>query len=718
MKTSHQIEKIRTLLEINTSELAELIGTSPELLMQWEKEKTTPSEKEQTIINGFYNNAINGNTDTDDNISGLNSVLFASRGAAKNLLDANQLELFSQPYNVRLSDNLKPSILSLIKNGIFFGDGENVLEEILEQHNKPTPTPDQPADLEISAGKNTYTYDAHTYHTKVPPQGIYEFLRKYIPENGLVLDPFAGSGMTGVASRIYGSDIILNELSPAACFISHNFTEKISAANLGITVRLLLNSLESIRNTLYSTKCRECGKKTEILYTVWSYNVICNYCGHEFLLWDHCRSYGNSVREHKILSEFPCPSCGKLLHKRLLKRTTAEPVMLGYKCCSKHQTEHPLSTEDIENINLIDKGDFLVNDYYPKNKLQEGVNLNQPIRHGLTKINQFYTIRNLSAMSHLWEQIHRIEDIKMASAIAFIFTSLYQRVTKLSEFRFWGGSGNSARYNVPFIFNETNVFVTFERKAVNILDHMDTTARQYQGKKVVICNSATNLHYLPDSSIDFIFTDPPFGANINYSEMNFLWESWLGVYTDTKDEAIINKYQGKDVNSYQDLMQKSLSECYRVLRAGHWMLLVFMNSSKSVWDAIITAITDSRFIIERLDLFDKKHGTFKQFVSENTAGCDLVLHCRKPRENEVVETQSRKMNYQESIKNFLLSQDQPVPMINFLHVNRESEPDIRRLYSEWLAYSIPRNHELSDFSTFRDLALQMINNHPNEGENE
>ena len=68
-------------------------------------------------------------------------------------------------------------------------------------------------------------------------------------------------------------------------------------------------------------------------------------------------------------------------------------------------------------------------------------------------------------MSHLWRALHRVEDVQLAGFLAFAFTSLYKRVTKLSEFRFWGGSGNTANLNVPYIFNEANVFVTFERKA-------------------------------------------------------------------------------------------------------------------------------------------------------------------------------------------------------------------------------------------------------------
>lgn len=82
-----------------------------------------------------------------------------------------------------------------------------------------------------------------------------------------------------------------------------------------------------------------------------------------------------------------------------------------------------------------------------------------------------------------------------------------------------------------------------KEKVKNILDHLKSTAQKYTGKSVIHTGSATNLSFLPDESVDLIFTDPPFGSFINYSEMNILWESWLGVFTDSKNEAIVSKVQ-------------------------------------------------------------------------------------------------------------------------------------------------------------------------------
>jgi DNA modification methylase len=569
---------------------------------------------------------------------------------------------------------------------------------------EPAPTPAHPATHPISAGKNTYTYDAHTYHTKVPPQGIAELLRHYLPEGGLVLDPFSGSGMTGVAASALGLDCLLRDLSPAACFIADRFLSGLDPAVFEQAVERLLAETAQVRAELYTTSCRECGQDTELLYTVWSYVVICSACRGQFNLWDVCRRYGRTVREHRILSEFDCPSCSVTLKKSRLARTQAEPVLVGYICCGNRRMEvtRPPTERDLELIRRTADPALLAHGWFPTVPLPEGISLRQPKAHGLDQVDRFYTPRNLAALSQLWQAIHRFEDAEVAAQLAFVFTSLYRRVSRFSEFRFWGGSGNTARLNVPFIFDEPNVFVSFRRKAKTILDHLGTTARHYRGRVAIEVGSATDLTGIPDESVDMIFTDPPFGANIHYSEMNFLWEAWLGRFTDAREEAIVNRVQGKNIADYETLMRRGLTECGRVLRPGHWMLMVFMNSSASVWEALRRSIIGAGFVIVQADVFDKRHGTFKHFVSENTAGADLVLHCLKPTQAGPVLASSPQVD--RTVADFLRSVDPTRYQRSFRHVSREDETDVRRLYSQWVAEAVVRGDALCDFAEFRAVA--------------
>jgi transcriptional regulator with XRE-family HTH domain len=448
---SETLSALRSTARLSQEALARLLGVSFVSINRWERGASVPSPAQVAKIRHLKQQLeATGALPAPESQSGV----FASHGARRKTAilplfqDQIKLELASEPG--------APVLDRLIVDGIFSSAGREAIGQLLSRHPNPARTASQPPAGGVSAGKNSYTYDAHTYHTKVPPQGIAEIIQHYLPERGLVLDPFGGSGMTGVAALATGNDCIINELSPAACFIADRFLTRLDSDVFRAAVTTVLAETEEVRRRLYTTACRECGKETEILYTVWSYRVICSSCGGDFQLWDVCRRYGKRVRDHKILKEFPCPSCHTRLTKSRLVRTIAEPVQLGYMCCgSRHQeVVHPLTPEDLQSIVAVNAKPPLVPGFYPTTPIPDGVNLSQPKRHGLTHIDRFYTLRNLAALSHIWATIHRFSNRDLAAHLAFTFTSLYQRVTTLSEFRFWGGSGNTARFNVPFIYNE------------------------------------------------------------------------------------------------------------------------------------------------------------------------------------------------------------------------------------------------------------------------
>jgi hypothetical protein len=134
----------------------------------------------------------------------------------------------------------------------------------------------------------------------------------------------------------------------------------------------------------------------------------------------------------------------------------------------------------------------------------------------------------------------------------------------------------------------------------------------------------------PDSSIDYIFTDPPFGENIYYADLNFLVESWHGVTTDAKPEAIIDRFKKKALPEYQHLMQRCFAEYHRVLKPGRWMTVVFSNSRASVWNAIQVALQQAGFVVAEVTALDKQQGSYRQVTSTTAVKQDLVISAYKP----------------------------------------------------------------------------------------
>ncbi|OQY50842.1 MAG: hypothetical protein DRR08_12575 [Candidatus Parabeggiatoa sp. nov. 2] len=576
---------------------------------------------------------------------------------------------------------------------------------------KPVKPVSSPYSEMICAGKNTYVYDAHTYHTKVPPEGIAKLIEYYTNQGDVVLDPFCGSGMTGVACSDRGRGAILCDISPAATFIAYNMTTPIDGKIYWAAIQEILESAHTLEQTLYTTQCRTCFRETPMLYMVWSYGMLCQSCHQEFILWDVARDEKKSVRDSKIKSEFNCPHCDAKLKKRDLKRTCRYPVAVGYRCCESGLKEQvvPPNEYDLKKLAWLEQTNIPKQLWYPTDQFRMGVNTKQPIAAGMTSVDKVYTTRALWAMSFLWDRADKWPDPKMRLKLLFTLTSLYKRVTVFSEFRFWGGSGNTANLNVPAIMNEQNVFKTFERKAKTIklyFDHAPKVKREVR----ISTQSACHLEQLPDKSIDYVFTDPPFGSNINYSEMNFLWESWLGVHTDIVEEAIINKTQGKQTRDYKILLEKAFSEMKRVLKDKGWLTVVFHNSSARVWQTLQAAITDAGFYIQGIQTFDKQHGTFKQFVSDNAVGYDLVLHCQKTA-HQVCLKQEQKQIVCQQVAQFIREalRDLKDYRVQYLHVSRQDELDYRKLYAQWLTQTISKTVIELDFNEFREIVDQVKN---------
>ncbi len=570
---------------------------------------------------------------------------------------------------------------------------------------------EEPYQLNISSGKNTYVYDAHTYHTKVPPKGIELLIDYYTRPGDVVLDAFCGSGMTGVAAIEKERKALLCDVSPAATFIAYNLATPVDAARYMDAIRSMLEITSDLEQKLYCTRCRTCGKSVSMLYMVWSYGVTCSFCEQEIILWDVARDEQPSVKESKIKKEFDCPHCGKLLKKRLLKKTVRYPVLVGYRCCGRGMQEAKAVPDayDLAQLETLEQIGIPENLWYPTNSLPKGFNTNQPIAAGITSVDKMYTTRALWAMAHLWALASTWPDLEIRPKLLFTLTSLYQRVTVFSEFRFWGGSSNTANYNVPAIMNEQNVFKTFERKADTIARYFRTA---FHGERQVRIStqSACHLAQIPDKSVDYVFIDPPFGSNINYSEMNFLWESWLGTYTDIAEEAIVNKVQGKGIEQYRQLLAQAFTEIRRVMKDGAWMTVIFHNSSDKVWQALQEAIFSAGFTIEGSQTFDKEHGTFKQFVSDNAVGYDLVLHCRKSLNQQVPVTNEMQATLQNA-RDFIKQAMRTSPtqyIVRYLHVSRENEINYRRLYSEWLALTLPKTAVGLNFEKFRELVDKVL----------
>ena len=195
--------------------------------------------------------------------------------------------------------------------------------------------------------------------------------------------------------------------------------------------------------------------------------------------------------------------------------------------------------------------------------------------------------------------------------------------------------------------------------------------------------------------IDYIFIDPPFGANLNYSELNFPWETWLKVLTNNKPEAIENSVQQKGLNEYRHLMTACFREAYRVLKPGRWMTVEFSNTKASVWNSIQTALTEAGFIVANVSALDKKQGSFKAVTTPTAVKQDLVISAYKP--NGGFEDRFQKeATSEEGVWDFVRTHLKYLPVVkrgaSATHLIAVAERDPRILYDQMVAYYVRKGY--------------------------
>ncbi|MFC4808805.1 DNA methyltransferase [Paenibacillus sp. GCM10023250] len=546
----------------------------------------------------------------------------------------------------------------------------------------------EPFTADVSEGKSHPIYNAHSYHTKVPHKAIMRYILHYTNPGDVVFDGFCGSGMTGVAAEMCGNReavrelgyqvdnegwvlkeeikedgkvswvpfsklgprrAILNDLSSAATFISYNYNTPVDIAAFEKEAIKLLSEVEKEFGWMYETKHID-GQVGRINYTVWSDVFVCPECTSEIVFRDVAVDYDSG----NVKDEFACPFCTRTLTKRSMERAWTTrydsligqnvreakqiPVLINYTVGGKKAEKKP----DEFDLKLIEKINNCEIPYWvPTNELKDGQNTRQPkISHGVTHIHHFYTKRNLMALGALYSAAFKSKSklcvfFVQYAALGFSKLSRYSpnhfsQVNRYLSGTLYIGSQQS-EVSVSYILS--NKFTRLSNNEAVLFPKTRSS--------VIGCGDSSIIEIKPNS-VDYIFVDPPFGANLNYSELNSIWESWLKVSTDDEPEAIENSVQGKNLNDYRQLMLDCFKKAYSILKPGRWMTVEFSNTKASVWNSIQTALVESGFIVANVSALDKKQGSFKAVTTTTAVKQDLVISAYKPSnemKSEIIKNQ-------------------------------------------------------------------------------
>lgn len=564
----------------------------------------------------------------------------------------------------------------------------------------------EPYSSDVSEGKNNAIYNAHSYHTKVPHPAIMRYILHYTQPGDIVFDGFCGTGMTGVAANLCGNEAevsmlkennvkvgirhgICTDLAPIASLIAASYNLSFDFNRFFDKANSILEQTEKELGWMFETEVN--GHKAKLNCTVWSDVFICPNCGKEIVLWDE----SVDVLNQTIKDSFNCPHCGTLCTKKNLERaweTTYDsllgdtvtmnkrvPVRVAYTL-SGHRGEANASAFDRELIDRISRIDISA---LHSERMPEGDEARRNDRIGITHTHMFYTKRAFIYLSRVLELAGNDTLLKNW------FTSVCISTTKMSKFRFSGTGTTSGTLYIPSTSREFSPYNTLKSK---LADYMKISYKE-RGNSIVSVLSATSLSIIKDASVDYMFIDPPFGANIMYSELSSLWEAWLKVKTNPKDEAVINKTQQKALFDYQVLMNRSLKEFYRILKPGRWLTMEFSNTSASVWNSIQNALQGVGFVVANVAALDKKQGTFKTVTTATAVKQDLIITCYKPADELIAKletSQDPAENVWDFVEDLLLHL--PVHMQRDASTTAVIERSPKILYDRLVAYYVQRNY--------------------------
>lgn len=455
----------------------------------------------------------------------------------------------------------------------------------------------------------------------------------------------------------------------------------------------MLKEVEDECGWMYETLHTD-GKTTgKINYTVWSDVFVCPECTREVVFWEAAVD----KEAGRVKDEFPCPHCGAILTKRRMERAWVNkydsvikqtirqakqvPVLINYTVGGKRAEKAP-DKNDLSLIEKIENDDIPY--WFPSERMMNGKETRRNDPAGITHLHHFYTKRNLWILSSIR---HRCN----TGPLLLLFNSQLINISKLNRYR----PGVSFPYNplsgtmyIGSQVSEACIFTAYKnklRKLVEAFKRIDTPS-------FISTQSATQRVAL---SSDYIFIDPPFGSNLNYSELSSLWEYWLKVWTNNKSEAIENKVQGKGPNEYRYLMTLCFKEAYRVLKPGRWMTVEFSNTKASVWNSIQTALSDAGFIVANVSALDKQQGSFKAVTTPTAVKQDLVISTYKPN-GGFEERFQKEAQTEEGVWDFVRTHLKYLPVVkrgaSATNLIAVTERDPRILYDQMIAYFVRKGY--------------------------
>jgi len=489
----------------------------------------------------------------------------------------------------------------------------------------------KPISTSVKASSHTPQYKMHKYFARRPYNVFRNLIEHYTDEGDIVLDVFCGGGVTIFESLFLKRKVIGVDLNPLATFITEMQIKQVPIDEL----ENLFNEFKSKMKKLYSHFYE--FESREIEWIEWAYEVLCPKCGAKIVLAEANKVYKDDGKPKNGYYVCPNNECESNQSRTIgVKRTDCtaySSVPLRVKL--EDSTVITLQKDQAEKIRNQNFEEYLSDelvkpdDVIPQN--WDRTHEDKLNKKGIIYFSDLFTRRNyilnVLIFNHILDLRGSISD-DMLDCLYFAFSASLRYTNKMSRVTDNWENGNPTSmdkhaYWLPNQYIEANVLKALENRMDAVIRGLKYTEASLEGqyKKVnefeelkqdntyMILNQSSARLPLPDKSITAVITDPPYGSNVQYSELSSFWNVWLRSYRGldhfifNDDEAVINRkksFEGfKDIHHYEDVLFRVFSECNRVLKDDGYLVFTFNNKNLKVWVALLKAALRAGFIIPK-----------------------------------------------------------------------------------------------------------------------
>lgn len=437
-------------------------------------------------------------------------------------------------------------------------------------------------ELEITPKSHPSHYMLHKYWGRKPHNLISEYINIFTKPGDTVLDPFMGSGGVVIESNKMSRKGVGVDLNPMACLIvSETLKRSVDYEKLKKEFSKIVDSIpEEVINLTY-TKDSE-GNLHLIDNAVWEHGEL-----------TRLKYYADGARVLKDADKFDRHNV--TLAKKMLKK--------------------------YHDSGKID---------YPKDEIMTYVK-----RSGKSYIYELFTERNLLIAALFMSGIRDIKDKNIRESLTLIFTSALPNFSSMIPGDATTVNGRSgwqiSKFWVPKIHTEKNAINTLRlrlTKYINGKKEIEELSTDTEYK--VLNQSSENLSNIPAGSVDYVFTDPPYGDSISYFALSSFWTTWLDFSVDYTNEIIYDPYRNKKEEDYSLRLDKAFSQVHYVLKDSGYMSFTFHNRHIKFWKIVIDAVYRAGFELVNVKWVDQAVASGTQGINRNnTLKGDFVYTFKK-----------------------------------------------------------------------------------------